>query len=96
MGETRAPQAPSQIGYGEAEVTAARLREMLPVEVAQFVDFSFVRSHLLYGEFVYRLVLRVIQEVGLETTLRTGEACARWRCEGVSSPSGPWCHSTGC
>lgn len=72
MGETRAVQAPSDIGRGEAEVTAARLRVLLPAELAQLIDFSFVRSHLLYEEFVYRLVLRVIQEVGLEATLRTG------------------------
>jgi len=72
MGEARAVQAPSDIGHGEAEVKAARLRVMLPAEVAQLIDFSFVRSHLLYEEFVYRHVLRVIQEVGLEATLRTG------------------------
>jgi SAM-dependent methyltransferase len=72
MGEIRAVQAPRDIGHGEAEVTAARLRVMLPPEVAQLIDFSFVRSHLLYEEFVYRLVLRVIHEVGLEATLRTG------------------------
>ena len=72
MGETRAVQALSDIGIGEAEVSAARLRVLLPTELAQLIDFSFVRSHLLYEEFVYRLVLRVIQEVGLEATLRTG------------------------
>jgi SAM-dependent methyltransferase len=72
MGETRAVQALSDIGIGEAEVTAARLRVQLPAELAQLIDFSFVRSHLLYEEFVYRLVLRVIHEVGLEATLGTG------------------------
>jgi SAM-dependent methyltransferase len=72
MGETRAVQALSDIGIGEAEVSAARLRLLLPTELAQLIDFSFVRSHLLYEEFVYRLVLRVIHEVGLEATLRTG------------------------
>jgi SAM-dependent methyltransferase len=72
MGESSAVQEPRDIGRGEAEVTAARLREMLPAELASFIDVSFVRSHLLYEEFVCRLVLRVIQEVGLEATLRTG------------------------
>jgi SAM-dependent methyltransferase len=72
MGEIRAVQAPSDIGHGEAEVAAARLRVMLPAEVAQLIDVSFLRSNLLHEEFVYRLVLRVIQEVGLEATLRTG------------------------
>jgi SAM-dependent methyltransferase len=72
MGEIRAVQTPSDIGHGEAEVTAARLRVLLPAELAQLIDFSFVRSHLLYEEFVCRLVLRVIHEVGLEPTLRTG------------------------
>ena len=70
MGKTRAVQALSDIGIGEAEVAAARLRVLLPPELAQLIDFSFVRSHLLYEEFVYRLVLRVIHEVGLEATLR--------------------------
>jgi SAM-dependent methyltransferase len=72
MGEIRAVQEARDIGHGEAEVTAARLRVMLPAELAAFIDVSFVRSHLLYEEFVCRLVLRVIEEVGLEATLRTG------------------------
>src|SRR5262249_28396344 len=72
MGEIKAVQEPRDIGHAEAEVTAARLRVMLPAELAPLIDFSFVRSHLLYEEFVCRLILRVIQEVGLETTLRTG------------------------
>src|SRR5215470_14220150 len=72
MGEIKGIQEPRDIGRAEAEVTAARLRAMLPAELAPLIDFSFVRSHLLYDEFVCRLVLRVIQEVGLEATLRTG------------------------
>src|SRR4030095_9176232 len=39
---------------------------------AHLVDYSFFRSRPLYEEFFYRLVLRVIHEVGLEATLRTG------------------------
>src|SRR5215813_11102023 len=72
MGETKAVQEPRDIGRAEAEVTAARLREMLPAELSPLIDFSFVRSHLLYEEFVCRLILRVLQEVGLEEKLRTG------------------------
>src|SRR5262245_66592531 len=72
MGEIKAVQEPRDIGRAEAEITAARLREMLPAELAPLIDFSFVRSHLLYEEFVGRLILRVLQEVGLEARLRTG------------------------
>jgi SAM-dependent methyltransferase len=72
MREIKAVQDPRDLGHAEAEVTAARLRAMLPAELAPLIDFSFVRSHLLYEEFVCRLVLRVIQDVGLEAPLRTG------------------------
>ena len=72
MSEIKAVQDSRDLGRAEAEVTAARLQAMLPAELAPLIDFSFVRSHLLYDEFVCRLVLRVIQEVGLEATLRTG------------------------
>jgi len=72
MGEIKAVQEPRDIGLAEAEVTAAQLQVMLPAELAPLIDFSFVRSHLLYEEFVCRLILRVIQEVGLEATLQTG------------------------
>src|SRR5262249_48085533 len=72
MGEIKAVQEPRDIGHGEAELTAARLRMMLPAELARLIDVSFVRSHLLYEEFVCRLILRVIREVGLEGALRTG------------------------
>ena len=72
MSEIKAVQDPRDLGHAEAEVTATRLRAMLPAELAPLIDFSFVRSHLLYEEFVCRLVLRVIQEVGLEATLRAG------------------------
>ena len=72
MGEIKSVQEARDIGYGEAEVTAARLRMMLPTELARLIDVSFIRSHLLYEEFVCRLILRVIREVGLEGPLRTG------------------------
>src|SRR4029450_13613289 len=90
MGETRAVQALSDIGIGEAEVAAARLRVLLPTELAQLIDFSFVRSHLLYEEFVYRLVLRVIHEVGLEATLRAGGSVREMALRGGPGAGGVW------
>jgi len=45
---------------------------MLPPYLRQVIDVSFLRSHLLYDEFVYRLALKVIRETGLESMLREG------------------------
>jgi SAM-dependent methyltransferase len=45
---------------------------MLPPYLRQVIDVSFLRSHLLYDEFVYRLVLKVIRETGLESAMREG------------------------
>jgi SAM-dependent methyltransferase len=45
---------------------------MLPSYLRQVIDVSFLRSHLLYDEFVYRLVLKVIRETGLESAMREG------------------------
>ena len=60
----------SRIGYLEALASAACLRETLPAELLPFFDVSFIRSHLLYGEFVYRLVLQVVREIGLDVAMR--------------------------
>jgi SAM-dependent methyltransferase len=46
------------------------LQGLLPRALEACFDEAFVRSHLLYGEFVYRLVLQVVRETGLEETLR--------------------------
>jgi SAM-dependent methyltransferase len=74
MDEVRATQAISGIGHvkAKAEADAALLREMLPPYLLHVIDASFLRSHLLYDEFVYRLVLKVIRETGLESAIREG------------------------
>ncbi len=60
----------SAIGHSEALSAAAVLRRLLPPELLPFFDVSFLRSHLLYDEFVYRLVLQVVRETGLDETTR--------------------------
>ena len=55
-----------------AERVAALLREMLPPYLLHVIDASFLRSHYLYDEFVYRLVLTVIRETGLESAIHEG------------------------
>ncbi|HUP34138.1 MAG TPA: methyltransferase [Candidatus Limnocylindria bacterium] len=74
MDEVRATQAISGIGHvkAKAEADAALLREMLPPYLLHVIDASFLRSHLLYDEFVYRLVLKVIRETGLESAIQEG------------------------
>jgi SAM-dependent methyltransferase len=62
--------ATSNIGQPEALASAAVLREVLSPELLPLFRVSFVRSHLLYGEFVYRLVLGVLRETGLDVALR--------------------------
>ena len=52
------------------EVVAAILREILPPYLLDVIDVSFIRSHHLYDEFVCRLVLKIIREMGLESALR--------------------------
>jgi len=58
--------AVSEIGRAEAEAQAARVRPLLPPELRTVFDVSFIRSHLLYDEFVHRLVLQVVHEIGLD------------------------------
>src|SRR6266540_2977306 len=60
----------SGIGHADALAAAARLRSVLPHELRRFFDASFIRSHLLYEEFVYRLVLRVVRDTGLDAMMR--------------------------
>jgi SAM-dependent methyltransferase len=67
-----ATDAFSGIVRAKAATDAALLREMIPPDLLHVVDASFLRSHLLYDEFVYRLVLKVIRETGLESALREG------------------------
>ena len=58
------------IGHAEARAAAALLRQLLPPDVAPLFDARFVRSHFLYDEFIYRLVLQVVGESGLEPAMR--------------------------
>ena len=60
----------SGIGREEAPAAAALLGGLLPPELLPLFDASFVRLHLLYDEFILRLVLRVVGETGLDQTLR--------------------------
>ena len=60
----------NEIGRVEAAAQAARLRSVLPPEFESVFDGAFIRSHLLYDEFIYRLVLQVAREVGLDRTRR--------------------------
>src|SRR6266542_3907662 len=60
----------SGIGHADALAAAAWLRSVLPHELRRFFDASFIRSHLLYEEFVYRLVLRVVRDTGLDAMMR--------------------------
>lgn len=60
----------SGIGRAEAPAAAALLRGLLPPELLPLFDTSFVRLHLLYDEFIHRLVLGVVRETGLEQAMR--------------------------
>ena len=57
-------------GAAEATAAAVTLRELLSPELLPLMSVSFIRSHLLYEEFVDRLVLRVGGETGLEAATR--------------------------
>jgi len=54
----------------DATAAAAALRELLPPALQPVISASFIRSHLLYEEFVDRLALRVARETGLEAATR--------------------------
>lgn len=58
------------IGHADAPAAAALLRRLLPPEVVPLFDIGFVHSHLLYDEFIYRLVLQVVRDSGLERAMR--------------------------
>jgi len=59
-----------RIGHAEAPAAAALLERLLPPELVPLFDASYVRMHFLYDEFIYRLVLRVVAETGLERATR--------------------------
>ena len=60
--------AVSEIGHAKARAQAEFLGPVLPPALLPVFDISFIRSHLLYDEFTYRLVLQVVREIGLDLT----------------------------
>jgi SAM-dependent methyltransferase len=60
----------SEIGHAEAAAQAAWLRPVLPPEFRSVFDIAFIRSHLLYDEFVHRLAVQVVRESGVERVVR--------------------------
>src|SRR6184192_1847010 len=73
MSETdEVPLAESALEARLADVStdAAALRVLLPAELQPLISDAVVRSHLLFEEFVDRLVLRVARETGLEAATR--------------------------
>ena len=79
---------------GQAEVSRdrgdCRQSELLPPSILPLFDVSFVRSHLLYDEFIYRLVLQVVRETVLEQAMREpgtpAEIAARAGARGRTGP----------
>ena len=63
------PGALDRLGREEAAGAAAFLAGALPAALRPAFGASFVRSHLLYGEFVCRLVLGVARATGLAAAL---------------------------
>jgi SAM-dependent methyltransferase len=59
-----------RIGHDEAHAAAALLQRLLPPEVVPLFGASYIRLHLLYDEFIFRLVLRAVAETGLESATR--------------------------
>lgn len=60
----------------EAAATAAAVQASLPAALGPVFDAAFIRSSALYEEFVYRLVVRVVREAGLEAAVREGGTAA--------------------
>jgi SAM-dependent methyltransferase len=72
MDEVRAAQSIIGLGHAKVEAAAASFRAILPPDLLDVFDVSFLQSYLLYDEFIYRLVLKVIRETGLEPAIREG------------------------
>jgi SAM-dependent methyltransferase len=54
------------INPAEIVTIAALLEQLLPAALVPLFDASFIRSDILYDEFVYRLAVQVVRAVGLE------------------------------
>ncbi len=59
------------LGRAEAARSAAFLATALPPDLRATFDEAFIRSHVLYREFVCRLVLRIARDMGLDAALAT-------------------------
>ncbi|HEX9419225.1 MAG TPA: methyltransferase, partial [Methylomirabilota bacterium] len=70
MSRDSGTETSGSIGHAEAPAAAALLERLLPPELVPLFDASYVRMHFLYDEFIYRLVLRVVAETGLERATR--------------------------
>jgi SAM-dependent methyltransferase len=56
-------------GPADAAAAEARLRDLLPPALLEIFNASFIRSNLLFDEFVYRLALRVLRQTGIDAAL---------------------------
>lgn len=70
MSRQRAMDQSQDLGREESLARLAVLQAVLPPELLPFFDASFLRSYILYGEFVYRLVLQVVRASGVDEALR--------------------------
>jgi SAM-dependent methyltransferase len=61
-----------ELGHAGADAAMVSLRETLPAELHGLFDRTFVRSHLLYEEFICRLVLQVVRTLNLTAALAEG------------------------
>ncbi len=61
---------PGGTSLDEGVAAEARLAPLLPPSIRPHFDGAFVRSYRLYEEYIYRLVLSVAREAGLEGLLR--------------------------
>ncbi len=55
----------SEFGREGAQARETALRDILDPELVALFNVAFIRSQLLYDEFVYRLVLQIVREIGL-------------------------------
>jgi SAM-dependent methyltransferase len=60
----------TRFGRKEAAAREAALRTILPPEILPLFDVSFIRSHLLYDEFVFRLLLQIARDIHLDEAAR--------------------------
>ena len=57
------------LGRDETEHVAAAVAQMVPPALVPLFDRRFTRSHMLFDEYVFRLVVRVFASAGLEAAV---------------------------